>query len=177
MGQPLLRYMVSPAKKQPRQKARKPNKSLRLLRKIIGFTQKQLAQQIGVSEITIKKIESGDNKLTKEMAGRIFATMGVTGRIRPSTFSSVVEVSESSIIKGDGKLFFIGGNDEYKLEHYHLWRNNNIRDELKAWKTFEEIICPHMILLLLAATKPAISSCLCSPMPRVPQVFLEILKI
>jgi len=114
---------------------------LPLLRKIIGLTQSQLAQLIGVSLITIKKIERGENKLTEEIIRRLFSTTGVM---------------PSSVRKNDGKLYRIGGVETYRREHFELWRNRIFPvSEMEAWKAFEGIICPHMLLLLLAAAKPA----------------------
>jgi transcriptional regulator with XRE-family HTH domain len=52
---------------------------LRQLRTILGkkFTQKKLAQELGVSEAAIKRIENGTLKLSTEMKGRIAEFAGV----------------------------------------------------------------------------------------------------
>lgn len=73
-----------------------------------NFTQKEFAQQIGVSLVIIKKIESGEREITPEISRRIFAITGA---------------SESSIMKGDGKVFFLAGKDhKYEEKHYRIGR-------------------------------------------------------
>lgn len=59
---------------------RKPTyeSKIRLLREIIGKTQDQFAAMLGVSTISIKRIESGKLRLSHEMRGRIRIATGVS---------------------------------------------------------------------------------------------------
>jgi transcriptional regulator with XRE-family HTH domain len=50
---------------------------VRKLRRIIGYTQRRLAAELGVAEVSLKKIENGDLALSHQMKKRLMIATGV----------------------------------------------------------------------------------------------------
>jgi len=115
------------------------NQSLLRLRQIIGMTQKAFSVHVGLSLDLIKGIESGRNKLSQSAIHHIFMATGVDG---------------ASLARGDGRPLCLTGTHEYTKAHFDDWNNRLFpSNEETAWEQFESIVAPHMLLLMLAATR------------------------
>src|SRR5258708_30239156 len=58
---------------------RPPSRSyvLRTGRKMLGFTQKELAERVGIAAVTLQKFEIGDASISRELALRIASETGL----------------------------------------------------------------------------------------------------
>jgi len=138
--------MIYQTKKRTKRSKIKRNESVVQLRRILGsdgvsMTQKDFAQLVGVSVIAIKKIECGTLPLSGGMARRIYLQTGV---------------SPYSLRVGDGKLLIYSGEKPYDRSQYDNWREMFKTSPDRAMNYFDTIICPHMMLMILAAARPAI---------------------
>lgn len=104
------------------------------LRKLLGLTQKEFATEIGISVIALKKMEAGRAKVSAETKRRIYMATGF-----PQASSGL-----------------LANHGDYSLKHYEHWKSVFPSSEENAWKSLDDIIYPHVLLMLLAATKPAI---------------------
>jgi transcriptional regulator with XRE-family HTH domain len=105
---------------------------VRKLRKIIGYTQAKLAADLGVAEITIKKIENGGLALSEQMKRRLMIATGVD----PTSL--------------DGKKpVFLGRPSGYTREMFEIHRENS-RTRKRGAET-AELRDWHRALLNLAA--------------------------
>jgi transcriptional regulator with XRE-family HTH domain len=121
---------------------RQRHESLANLRKIIGLTQKGFARLIGVSIDLIKGIESGRNRLSVGLAQKIYMATGADA---------------GSLMQNNGRSSYLGEGEDYDRRHFDHWRKSIFpSNEATAWESFEKIICPHMLLVLLAASRPAV---------------------
>lgn len=123
------------------QKRTKRNESIVQLRSVLEMTQAEFAQLVGVSVISIKKIECGTLALSDNLARRIFLQTGVDA---------------ASLKSGDGKIYRAASNHPYDREQFDDWRKRIFPSNTgAALKSYDEIIVPHMMLLCLAAGLPA----------------------
>jgi transcriptional regulator with XRE-family HTH domain len=115
------------------------NESLVRLRDIIGMTQREFALLVGISLDLVKGIESGRNKLSRIALQRIFMATGV---------------DRASLDEGDGMLLYLTRVEEYTKEHFDDWNCRMFpSNKATVWEEFESIVAPHMLLLMLAATR------------------------
>ncbi|MCX2728696.1 helix-turn-helix transcriptional regulator [Saccharopolyspora sp. NFXS83] len=81
-----------PGKSENTPKARALGAELRECRAEAGLTQQQLAEQIGVSYVSISRYETGTRTPKPEDVAQILATLGVTG----DRYASLVEMSKGA---------------------------------------------------------------------------------
>src|SRR5207249_763540 len=62
-----------------------------------------------------------------------------------------------SLMQNNGGSLYLGEEQDYDRRHFDYWRKSIFpSNEATAWESFEKIICPHMLLVLLAAARPAV---------------------
>ena len=62
---------------------------LKQRRRALGLTQKELAQQAGCAEVTLRKIESGDLQPSAPLVASLARALGVTSKYRSNIRTGV----------------------------------------------------------------------------------------
>jgi transcriptional regulator with XRE-family HTH domain len=72
---------------------------LREIRNIVGWSQQELAQRLGVSEITINRIENGQLKVSKRIALRAYSLTGVSYQDILENKAGIPETREGALTR------------------------------------------------------------------------------
>jgi transcriptional regulator with XRE-family HTH domain len=136
--------------------ARKPHVRLKLLRKLTGLTQMQLADRAGVKYSYLLQVETGKKKLSKGLAEQISRATGISG---VWLFDPNVPLSDP-LTRFDDEFF----TKEYFLANYSETRNINIEAELNpesgpaAWIEYFS----HEVTWLMRAAERKGNAAVCS---------------